>query len=133
MMKDLFAATEGRALVLFTSYEMMKSVADLASVPLSEAGIRLLVQGEGLSRESMTQTLKGSGIPGLGNIQLKITSIIVLLVKMVQETTPVFFPGQLRIVLKTELYGSAKNLDRNDVPIGFSDYPPVNTSGLGGS
>jgi ATP-dependent DNA helicase DinG len=60
MMKDLFAATEGRALVLFTSYEMMKSVADLASVPLSEAGIRLLVQGEGLSRESMTQTLKGS-------------------------------------------------------------------------
>ncbi len=58
MMKDLFAATEGRALVLFTSYEMMKAVADLAAVPLSEAGIRLLVQGEGLSRESMTQILK---------------------------------------------------------------------------
>ena len=58
MMKDLFAATEGRALVLFTSYEMMKAVADLAAVPLSEAGIRLLVQGEGLSRESMTQVLK---------------------------------------------------------------------------
>ncbi len=61
LVKDLFAATEGRALVLFTSYEMMKSVADLASVPLSEAGIRLLVQGEGLSRESMTQALKSSG------------------------------------------------------------------------
>ncbi len=60
MMKDLFAATEGRALVLFTSYEMMKAVADLAAVPLSEAGIRLLVQGEGLSRESMTQILKGN-------------------------------------------------------------------------
>ncbi len=58
MMKDLFATTEGRALVLFTSYEMMKAVADLAAVPLSEAGIRLLVQGEGLSRESMTQVLK---------------------------------------------------------------------------
>ncbi len=61
LVKDLFAATEGRALVLFTSYEMMKSVADLAAVPLSEASIRLLVQGEGLSRESMTQALKDSG------------------------------------------------------------------------
>ena len=60
MAKNLFAATSGRALVLFTSYEMMKSVADLAAVPLSEAGIRLLVQGEGLSRESMTRELKTS-------------------------------------------------------------------------
>ena len=61
LMKDLFSATDGRAIVLFTSYEMMKSVADLAAVPLSEAGIRLLVQGEGLSRESMTQALKVAG------------------------------------------------------------------------
>ena len=61
MMKDLFSTTDGRALVLFTSYDMMKSVADLAAVPLSEADIRLLVQGEGLSRESMTQALKVSG------------------------------------------------------------------------
>ena len=61
MMKDLFSTTDGRALVLFTSYDMMKSVADLAAVPLTEAGIRLLVQGEGLSRESMTQALKVAG------------------------------------------------------------------------
>jgi Rad3-related DNA helicase len=60
LLKDLFSATAGRALVLFTSYEMMKSVADLAAAPLSEAGIRLLVQGEGLSRESMTRMLKSS-------------------------------------------------------------------------
>ncbi len=60
LLKDLFAATNGRALVLFTSYEMMKAVADGAAIPLSEAGIRLLVQGEGLSRESMTQSLKKS-------------------------------------------------------------------------
>ena len=58
LLKDLFSATNGRALVLFTSYEMMKSVADCAALPLAEAGIRLLVQGEGLSRESMTQALK---------------------------------------------------------------------------
>ena len=58
LLKDLFSATNGRALVLFTSYEMMKAVADSAAIPLAEAGIRLLVQGEGLSRESMTQALK---------------------------------------------------------------------------
>ena len=60
LMKDLFTVTNGRALVLFTSYEMMKSVADNAASPLAESGIRLLVQGEGLSRESMTQALKSS-------------------------------------------------------------------------
>ena len=58
LLKDLFSATNGRALVLFTSYEMMKAVADSAAIPLAESGIRLLVQGEGLSRESMTQALK---------------------------------------------------------------------------
>lgn len=58
MMKDLFAVTRGRALVLFTSYEMMNAVADFAHESLSAAGIRLLVQGEGLSRELMTRHLK---------------------------------------------------------------------------
>ena len=58
LMRDLFSATRGRALVLFTSYEMMNAVAANAQVPLAEAGIRLLVQGEGLSRESMTRHLR---------------------------------------------------------------------------
>ena len=58
LMKDLFAVTHGRALVLFTSYEMMNAVAAGAHEPLAEAGITLLVQGEGLSRESMTRHLK---------------------------------------------------------------------------
>ena len=40
---------------------MMKAVADKAAIPLSESGIRLLVQGEGLSRESMTQALRTAG------------------------------------------------------------------------
>ena len=60
LMRDLFAVTHGRALVLFTSYEMMKAVASAAHPLLMEAGIRLLVQGEGLSRESMTRVLKES-------------------------------------------------------------------------
>ncbi|MGN0854239.1 MAG: ATP-dependent DNA helicase [Kiritimatiellia bacterium] len=60
LLKDLFAATHGRALVLFTSHEMMKSVAESAHASLVEAGIRLLVQGEGLSREAMTHALRES-------------------------------------------------------------------------
>ena len=60
LLKDLFAATNGRALVLFTSYEMMHRVADCARDPLAAAGIQLLVQGEGLSRESMTTALRES-------------------------------------------------------------------------
>ena len=61
MLKRLFTATDGRALVLFTSYEMMKQVADHAATPLTECGISLLVQGEGLSREAMTARLRREG------------------------------------------------------------------------
>ena len=58
LMRDLFSVTHGRALVLFTSYEMMNAVAATAHGLLADAGITLLVQGEGLSRESMTRHLK---------------------------------------------------------------------------
>ena len=61
IMKDLFSATNGRALVLFTSYEMMNAVADHARLDLESAGISLFVQGEGLSRERMTERLKAAG------------------------------------------------------------------------
>ena len=60
LMKDLFSATQGRALVLFTSYDMMNRVASFARDELANAGIRLLVQGEGMSRESMTGELRSS-------------------------------------------------------------------------
>ena len=58
LMRDLFSVTRGRALVLFTSYEMMNAVAATAHGLLADAGITLLVQGEGLSRESMTRHLR---------------------------------------------------------------------------
>ena len=61
LMRDLFSVTHGRALVLFTSYEMMNAVAAHAHQLLADAGITLLVQGEGLSRESMTRHLKEDG------------------------------------------------------------------------
>jgi Rad3-related DNA helicase len=60
LMRDLFAVTRGRALVLFTSYEMMQAVAEDARGDLAAAGIQLLVQGEGLSREAMTSSLKAA-------------------------------------------------------------------------
>lgn len=61
LLKDLFVTTRGRALVLFTSYEMMNAVASCARQPLEEAGFQLLVQGDGLSREAMTEALKDAG------------------------------------------------------------------------
>ena len=61
LLKDLFSTTQGRALVLFTSYEMMNAVASCARSELEASGIRLLVQGEGMSRESMTRELIASG------------------------------------------------------------------------
>lgn len=55
---EVFAVTRGRGLVLFTSYEMMNSVAAMARERLAAAGLELLVQGEGRSREAMTQALR---------------------------------------------------------------------------
>ncbi len=60
LLKDLIGATQGRALVLFTSYEMMKAVAAQIRLELADTGIELLVQGDGLSREAMTHALKAS-------------------------------------------------------------------------
>ena len=57
-LKDLFKVTNGRALVLFTSYEMMNNVAANIRLELADTDITLLVQGEGLSREAMTEQLK---------------------------------------------------------------------------
>lgn len=58
LLRDVVRATKGRALVLFTSYEMMNAVASCARGALESEGFRLLVQGEGLSREAMTAALK---------------------------------------------------------------------------
>ena len=58
---QLFDASQGRGLVLFTAYDMMRMVTEL-SRPLFEAvGLQLYVQGEGLSRESMAARLKAGG------------------------------------------------------------------------
>jgi len=60
---ELFGITRGRGLALFTAYEMMRLVADRARVACAEAGLDLLVQGEALSREAMTEALRGATHP----------------------------------------------------------------------
>ena len=63
-LRDLFAATRGRGLVLFTAYEMMRAVAERARPLLEAAGLELLVQGDGVSREAMVGALKAAQEPG---------------------------------------------------------------------
>ena len=60
-LRDLFNATRGRGLVLFTAYDMMRATAERARPLFGEVGLELLVQGEGLSRESMAARLKAGG------------------------------------------------------------------------
>lgn len=55
---SLAVVTRGRMLVLFTSYRMMRTCAERVSGVLERAGIRLLVQGGGQSRERITQLFR---------------------------------------------------------------------------
>ena len=64
IVKAAVAEMGGRTLVLFTSYEMMETVADGVRAAFAESGKRLLVQGEGLGREAMTAALKRDGGEG---------------------------------------------------------------------
>ncbi|MFA7172696.1 MAG: helicase C-terminal domain-containing protein [Kiritimatiellia bacterium] len=61
MMFDLFVKTDGRALGLFTSYEMMNHVAELLEEPLLEAGIKLLVHGKSGTRDQLTRVFRNGG------------------------------------------------------------------------
>jgi Rad3-related DNA helicase len=58
LMLDVFVLTRGRALGLFTSYEMMQRCAKLLREPLAAEGIRLLVQGESGSRDQITRIFR---------------------------------------------------------------------------
>jgi ATP-dependent DNA helicase DinG len=58
MMFELFVKTEGRALGLFTSYEMMNRVAELLEEPLKERGITLMVHGKSGTRDQITRIFR---------------------------------------------------------------------------
>lgn len=59
------AETRGRMLVLFTSYRMLRNVADLAGPGFSEKGIRLLAQGDGNTRETLTNSFRDGKGPSV--------------------------------------------------------------------
>ena len=61
LMLDVFTRTQGRAMGLFTSYEMMNQVARLLEEPLREAGIRLLVHGVNGTRDQITRVFRAGG------------------------------------------------------------------------
>ena len=53
-LRDLLRATEGRAMVLFTSYSLLEAVYGAVKEPLERAGIKVLAQGHSGSREAIT-------------------------------------------------------------------------------
>jgi len=61
LMFELFVKTDGRALGLFTSYEMMNHVADLLEAPLQAKGIKLLVHGRSGTRDQITRVFREGG------------------------------------------------------------------------
>jgi ATP-dependent DNA helicase DinG len=50
--------TDGRAFVLFTSYDMIREMADILRERLEAAGLRLMLQGEGLPRSVMLERFR---------------------------------------------------------------------------
>ncbi len=63
LMYRLFTTTQGRALALFTSYEMMIGCADILRPHLAAKGIELLVQSSTMGREAMTERFRDQDRP----------------------------------------------------------------------
>lgn len=61
LMADVFRRTRGRALGLFTSYDMLTRTAAAIRPALAGSGIPILVQGESGSREALLEAFKTDG------------------------------------------------------------------------
>ncbi len=57
-MVELFRATEGRALALFTSYRQLRATLRAMEAPLAQAGITVQAQGEGISRAQLLDNFR---------------------------------------------------------------------------
>ncbi|MBN1259854.1 MAG: DEAD/DEAH box helicase [Anaerolineae bacterium] len=55
---NLFTATQGRAMALFTSYTQLRATADMIRGPLGGAGITVYAQGNGSSRAQLLQNFR---------------------------------------------------------------------------
>lgn len=58
LLLDVFVRTKGRAMGLFTSYEMMHQIARVLEEPLRQEGIRLLVHGTHGTRDQITRLFR---------------------------------------------------------------------------
>ncbi len=63
LMYQLFLTSKGRALALFTSYEMMIGCAEILQPHLAAKGIELLVQSASMGREAMTERFRTQDRP----------------------------------------------------------------------
>lgn len=61
MLLEVVCRTQGRTLVLFTSYAMLSACASALARPLQLAGLRLLAQGQGVSRDAITRAFRDGG------------------------------------------------------------------------
>jgi DNA polymerase-3 subunit epsilon/ATP-dependent DNA helicase DinG len=57
-MAELFRATEGRALALFTSYRQLRATLRAIKAPLAQIGITVRAQGEGVSRAQLLEDFR---------------------------------------------------------------------------
>ncbi len=57
-MAQLFRATEGRALALFTSYRQLRATLRAIKAPLAQTGITVRAQGEGISRAQLLEDFR---------------------------------------------------------------------------
>ena len=57
-MAELFRATEGRAMALFTSYRQLRATLRAIKGPLAQVGITVQAQGEGVSRAQLLDNLR---------------------------------------------------------------------------
>ena len=57
-MAALFRATQGRALALFTSYSQLRATLRAIRAPLSQAGITVQAQGQGVSRAQLLENFR---------------------------------------------------------------------------
>ena len=64
MIRRYVARSDGRAFVLFTSYEMMKRAAAALTAWLAEQNLALYSQADGLPRSRMLRTVQGQSAVG---------------------------------------------------------------------
>jgi len=109
---DLFKATEGRALALFTSYSQLRATAQAITEPLSEAGITVLTQGSGSSRTQLLrnfQTLDRAVLLGTRSFWEGVDVPGEALSCLVIVKLPFDVPDDPIIAARSEMYGDSFN------------------------